>query len=87
MIYEINGQLLKNMIISGANNLNTNKQIVDDLNVFPVPDGDTGTNMSLTILAVRKELLETEDEKLSSIAKLAASTCAGTRSNSVISLL
>lgn len=43
------------MIISGANNLRNNKQIVDELNVFPVPDGDTGTNMSLTMTAVAAE--------------------------------
>jgi len=37
------------MIISGSNNLENNKKMVDDLNVFPVPDGDTGTNMSMTV--------------------------------------
>ena len=43
------------MIIAGANRLNEKKQIIDALNVFPVPDGDTGTNMSLTALAAAKE--------------------------------
>ena len=46
------------MIISGANNLFNNKKEVDDLNVFPVPDGDTGTNMSLTATAIATALLE-----------------------------
>jgi len=45
----IDGILFKNMIISGSNNLENNKKMVDDLNVFPVPDGDTGTNMSMTV--------------------------------------
>ena len=44
----INGQVLKAMLESGCNNLNNKKSEVDALNVFPVPDGDTGTNMSLT---------------------------------------
>ena len=55
-INTLNGKTFAQMIISGANNLYNNKQIVDDLNVFPVPDGDTGTNMSLTISAVAAEL-------------------------------
>ena len=51
----IDGSLLKKMIISGAQSLEKNKDIVNSLNVFPVPDGDTGTNMSLTMQsAVRR---------------------------------
>ena len=46
---EISGKLLRDSIISGANNIANNKNEVDELNVFPVPDGDTGTNMSMTI--------------------------------------
>jgi len=42
---KLNGLILKKMMIAGANRLNENKHIVDALNVFPVPDGDTGTNM------------------------------------------
>lgn len=49
MIQYIDGKRLREMFISGANNLQNNKELVDKLNVFPVPDGDTGTNMSLTI--------------------------------------
>ena len=45
----LNGSKLKNMIIAGANKLYQNKQSIDALNVFPVPDGDTGTNMSMTM--------------------------------------
>ena len=50
-VTSINGLLLKRMIISGANSLNSKKDTVDSLNVFPVPDGDTGTNMSLTAVS------------------------------------
>ncbi len=53
----ITGLTLKNSIISGANNLSNRRAKVDELNVFPVPDGDTGTNMSMTIGAARAELL------------------------------
>ena len=51
VVEKIDGTLFADMIISGANNLCNQKSIVDNLNVFPVPDGDTGTNMSLTISA------------------------------------
>ena len=52
----IDGNMLKNIIINAADHLEKNKKIVDDLNVFPVPDGDTGTNMSLTIQYAAGEL-------------------------------
>ena len=51
----INGSALRDAIISGANNLTNNKKRVDELNVFPVPDGDTGTNMSMTINGAVRE--------------------------------
>ena len=52
----IQGNLLRDAIISASNTLSAQKQAVDELNVFPVPDGDTGTNMSMTISAARREL-------------------------------
>ena len=52
----INGTLLKEMVIRAATLLEANKQKLNDLNVFPVPDGDTGTNMSLTMQSVLKEV-------------------------------
>ncbi len=52
----INGAIFRKMILNGAKLLDMNKQHVDSLNVFPVPDGDTGTNMSLTMLAAAKEI-------------------------------
>ena len=53
---EITAQMLRDMLISAANNLENNKQAINDLNVFPVPDGDTGTNMSLTMGAAKSKL-------------------------------
>lgn len=58
----ITGLTLKNAIISGANHLNNQRARVDELNVFPVPDGDTGTNMGMTISAARAELLNLPDD-------------------------
>ena len=50
----IDGLLLKEMIIAGANLLEQNREAIDELNVFPVPDGDTGTNMSMTMKSTVK---------------------------------
>lgn len=75
------------MIISGANNLYNNKKRVDDLNVFPVPDGDTGTNMSLTVGAMAAELKKNTDIPLSKAADTASfSTLRGARGNSGVIL-
>ena len=57
----INGADLRRMIISAAAAIEINKQALNDLNVFPVPDGDTGTNMSMTINAAASDLRKTED--------------------------
>ena len=62
MIQCIDGKKFRDMFVSGANNLQNNKDLVDKLNVFPVPDGDTGTNMSLTISYAIKELSKVEDD-------------------------
>ncbi|MEG2652777.1 MAG: DAK2 domain-containing protein, partial [Ruthenibacterium sp.] len=68
------GLTLKNSIISGANNLANCRAKVDELNVFPVPDGDTGTNMSMTIGAACGELLALEDDcTVEKAAKVTAS--------------
>ena len=56
MISKINGKLFADMIIQGAQNLSNNIDLVDSLNVYPVPDGDTGTNMNLTITSDVKKL-------------------------------
>lgn len=65
----INGSALRDAIISGANNLTNNKKRVDELNVFPVPDGDTGTNMSMTINGAVRELANTNDESAGNIGR------------------
>ena len=57
----ITGLLFRDSIISAANNISNSRQAVDALNVFPVPDGDTGTNMSMTITAAAKEMAALDD--------------------------
>lgn len=86
----IEGILLAKAIISGANNIANQKQMVDELNVFPVPDGDTGTNMSMTIGAGKRELENLEDPTVEKAAAVAASALLrGARGNSgvILSLL
>ena len=78
------------MVISAAAAIEINKQALNDLNVFPVPDGDTGTNMSMTINAAAGDLRKTEDPTLGQAAKVAASAMLrGARGNSgvILSLL
>ena len=79
----MNGKQLKEMLESGCNNLNNRKKEVDALNVFPVPDGDTGTNMSLTFSNGISEILKSGSEELPVIAKtLSRGLLMGARGNS-----
>ena len=87
MVKILDGTLFANMIISGANNLYNNKTIVDDLNVFPVPDGDTGTNMSLTVTAMANDLTVKASESLTkTVDVMSFSTLRGARGNSGVIL-
>ena len=52
----IDAALVQKMFLAGAKNLESNKEWINDLNVFPVPDGDTGTNMTMTIMSAAKEV-------------------------------
>ena len=87
MIQCIDGKQLRDMFVSGANNLQNNKDLVDKLNVFPVPDGDTGTNMSLTISYAIKELLKVQNDDITDIGKaLSKGSLMGARGNSGVIL-
>lgn len=87
----ISGNILARAMISGANNISNKKQMVDELNVFPVPDGDTGTNMSMTINACKNELERLDSAvTVAHAAEVAASALLrGARGNSgvILSLL
>lgn len=79
----LNGLSLSKLIIAGANELASNKQTVDAMNVFPVPDGDTGTNMSLTVMAAAREAEKSTSLKIADIAKVASGgALRGARGNS-----
>lgn len=83
----IDGVLLREMIVSGANKLTNDKNIIDKLNVFPVPDGDTGTNMSLTISFAITELKKEESNDLTNIGKaISKGSLMGARGNSGVIL-
>lgn len=83
----IDGLLLKEMIIAGANLLEQNREAIDALNVFPVPDGDTGTNMSLTMKSTVKEIAAQDVPSASKLAGLAArGALKGARGNSGVIL-
>ena len=86
----INGAELRRMIISAAASIEIHKQDLNELNVFPVPDGDTGTNMSMTINSASADLRKAEDPELYAASKIAASAMLrGARGNSgvILSLL
>ena len=87
MIQYIEAKQLREMFVSGANNLQNHKDLVDKLNVFPVPDGDTGTNMSLTISYAMKELSKLQDSSITDIGKaLSKGSLMGARGNSGVIL-
>jgi len=90
LIKEITGVMFKDMIINAANCIDVDKQTINDLNVFPVPDGDTGTNMSLTISAAATELRKATPKTVADAADITANALLrGARGNSgvILSLL
>ena len=83
----INGHILKQMIISGSNNLFNHYPEVDALNVFPVPDGDTGTNMNLTISSGAKEVANLNNARIFDVARaFSRGLLMGARGNSGVIL-
>lgn len=84
----ITGLMFRDGIISASNNINSNREAVDALNIFPVPDGDTGTNMSMTISAAAKEVEQMPDDStLADVSKRCASALLrGARGNSGVIL-
>ena len=86
----VNGADFRRLVISAAAGIEINKQALNELNVFPVPDGDTGTNMSMTINAAASDLRKLEDPSLEKAAGATASAMLrGARGNSgvILSLL
>ena len=83
----INAELFARMFLAGANNLEAKKEWFNELNVFPVPDGDTGTNMSMTIMSAAKEVAAIENPTMASLAKaISSGSLRGARGNSGVIL-
>lgn len=83
----INAEMLKKMFLAGAANLDANKEMINELNVFPVPDGDTGTNMTLTIMSAAKEVSALEQTDMKTLAKaISSGSLRGARGNSGVIL-
>ena len=83
----INTELLQKMFLAGAANLEAKKEFINELNVFPVPDGDIGTNMTLTILSAAKEVKALENPDMVAIAKaISSGSLRGARGNSGVIL-
>ena len=86
-IDKIDAKLLAKMFLAGAHNLEAKKEWINELNVFPVPDGDTGTNMSMTILSAAKEVSNIEKLSMKSVAKaISSGSLRGARGNSGVIL-
>ena len=83
----INAELLSMMFLAGAANIEAKKEFINELNVFPVPDGDTGTNMSLTIMAAAKEVAALDKPNMETLAKaISSGSLRGARGNSGVIL-
>ncbi len=83
----INAELCAKMFLAGAKNLEANKEWINELNVFPVPDGDTGTNMTLTIMSAAKEVAGLETVNMETLAKaISSGSLRGARGNSGVIL-
>lgn len=87
MTNTIDAKLLAKMFLAGAKNLESKKEWINDLNVFPVPDGDTGTNMTLTIMSAAKEVSAMDDPDMISLCKaISSGSLRGARGNSGVIL-
>ena len=87
VVKTIDAAMLQKMFIAGAKSIEAKKEYINELNVFPVPDGDTGTNMTLTILAAAKEVAAIETPTLESLAKaISSGSLRGARGNSGVIL-
>ena len=87
VINTIDGKMLQKMFLAGAQNLEAKKEYINELNVFPVPDGDTGTNMTMTIMAAAKEVSAIEAPTMESLAKaISGGSLRGARGNSGVIL-
>ena len=87
MIRTIDARMIAKMFLGGAKNLESKKEWINELNVFPVPDGDTGTNMTMTITAAASEVMKLQDPDMETLAKcISSGSLRGARGNSGVIL-
>ena len=83
----VDAKLLQKLFLAGAKSIEANKEYINELNVFPVPDGDTGTNMSLTIMAAAKDVSQLDNPNMQTLAKaISSGSLRGARGNSGVIL-
>ena len=83
----INVDMLAKMFLAGAQNIEAKKEFINELNVFPVPDGDTGTNMTMTIMSAASEVSSLEEFDMETLAKaISSGSLRGARGNSGVIL-
>ena len=83
----IDARILSRMFLAGAKNLEAKKEWINELNVFPVPDGDTGTNMTMTIMAAVKEVMSLDEPDMKALSKaISSGSLRGARGNSGVIL-
>ncbi len=83
----IDAKMLSKMFLAGANNLNAKKEWINELNVFPVPDGDTGTNMTMTIMSASREVSQVDQDNMKAVCKaISSGSLRGARGNSGVIL-
>lgn len=84
---DLQGQDIKRLFFAGAHNLNSYRDHINELNVFPVPDGDTGTNMTMTVISACKELMKVTDETVRAVSEaIPSGALRGARGNSGVIL-
>ena len=87
MIKTIDAQMVAKMFLGGAKNLESNKEWINELNVFPVPDGDTGTNMTMTITAAAADVSKLDNPDMYTLGKcISSGSLRGARGNSGVIL-
>ena len=86
-VKSVNAELMRKIFLAGAQAIDTKKDIINELNVFPVPDGDTGTNMTMTIMSAAREVNALSNPSMADLAKaISSGSLRGARGNSGVIL-
>ena len=87
IVKSVNAALMRKLFLAGAQAIDSEKDVINELNVFPVPDGDTGTNMTMTIMSAAREVNALADPGMEELAKaISSGSLRGARGNSGVIL-